>query len=189
MLAALACVPVAGRAADQPSGAAVAAPAPAGARSAAITGTALALSVPAGWTVEREVVGAVLVLRSPPPAATAAAEAWARGVVSASVERRSPDETSAAYAAHCRADLERTGTDVAIDEQGDEQFAGHAWVRLTYRMSIGQFSVRQVLRSTIIDGAGICVVCASGDAHFADWQADFATALAGLGRSRPELAP
>ncbi len=177
----------------EPSGATPAAvSASTGPHSAALTGTALILAVPAGWGVEREVAGAVVVLRSPPPAAAVAndpALAWARGVVSASVERRSPDETPAAYAAHCRADLERTGTDVSIDEQGDEMLAGHAWVRLSYRMAIGQFTVRQVLRSTIIEGAGICVVCASGDAHFADWQADFATCLAGLGRSRPELAP
>ena len=192
MLGALACAPVAARAADQPGEAPAAAPAPAAPLRAAITGTTLSLAVPAGWGVEREVVGAAVVLRSPAPTASQAADpaqAWARGVVSASVERRSPDETPAAYAAHCRADLERTGTDVAIDEQGDEQLAGHAWVRLTYRMSIGQFSVRQVLRSTIIAGAGICVVCASGDAHFADWQADFANIIGGLGRSRPELAP
>ena len=179
-------------AAEQPGEAPAAVPLPAAPHSAALTGTALALAVPAGWGVEREVAGAVVVLRSPPPASGQAADpaqAWARGVVSASVERRSPDETPAAYAAHCRADLERTGTDVTIDEQGDEQLAGHPWVRLSYRMAIGQFSVRQVLRSTVIDGTGICVVCASGDAHFADWQTDFAAIIAGLGRSRPELAP
>jgi hypothetical protein len=159
-------------------------------RTHALGASGLALAAPASWSAQRDVEGAVLVLRSPlpdAPAGDAQARERARGSVSVAAQAVSASETAATFATRCRRDLERLGTAVAVDGQDELPMGGRPWRQLRYRFQVGRFTWQQELYATVIDGTGYCVVCSSEQPGFARWQPDFAAIISSLERSRPTL--
>ncbi len=176
--------------ADAGAGAAAAAPAAGAAPRAYAVGTpGITLSAPADWTAIRDLDGAQLVLRAPPPAAVAAGEERerARGAVSVVVQDLRVPESPEAFARRCRADLERLGTAVEVSGQEPVTLGGRIWTRVGYRFQVGRFCWQQELYATTIDGIGYCVTCSCSEREYARWQAAFAAVLGSLEHSRPEL--
>jgi hypothetical protein len=160
-----------------------------GARTYAVGTSGMALSAPADWTATRDLDGAQLVLRAPPPPAVAGSEERERARAAVSVvvqELRSP-ESPETFARRCRADLERLGTGVEVTGQEPVTLGGRIWTRVSYHFQVGRFCWQQELYATSIDGSGFCVTCSCIDREFARWQASFAAVLASLEHSRPTL--
>jgi hypothetical protein len=155
----------------------------------AVGTSGMALSAPADWSATRDLDGAQLVLRAPPPPAVAAGEERERARAAVSVvvqELRSP-EAPEAFARRCRADLERLGTAVEVSGQEPVTLGGRIWTRVSYSFQVGRFRWQQELYATTIDGTGFCVTCSCIDREFARWQAAFAAVLGSLEHSRPTL--
>jgi hypothetical protein len=90
--------------------------------------------------------------------------------------------TLTGFAARCRADLERVGTNVRIEEAVavDGPLPMH---RLRYRIDLGPYTFVQVLHAALVDGTGVCVTAGCGAEAWPRWQADIAAVGAGLRRS------
>jgi hypothetical protein len=156
----------------------------AGERTWAIPGTTLALSTPHDWVVVRDHAAAVLVLRSPPPPGMAGeAGERARGIIAVAVQPVQ-GEGPLAFAVRCRNDLERTATGLVLGKAENLVLGGRSWTRQPYTLQVGQFTFAQDLYATVIDDLGICITCSTIAEERARWQAAFAAASAGLGRSR-----
>ena len=110
-----------------------------------------------------------------------------RGTLAVTVQPLTVPETTAVFAAHCRTDLERFATGLVIEEQADTVIGARTWVRLRYQLEVGQFTFKQELLATVIDGQGICVTCSCVASAFAQWRADFDALTAGLGHSSIEI--
>jgi hypothetical protein len=158
-------------------------------RSYPIPGTGLAVAAPVTWNPARNRGGAALVLRGPAPAtATDPAQGEReRGTLAVTVQALPVPETTAIFAAHCRTDLERFATGLVVEEQADTVIGARTWVRLRYRMEVGQFTFLQELLATVIDGQGVCVTCSCVASAFAQWRPDFAALVASLGHSSLEI--
>ena len=151
-----------------------------------ITGTTLAIAVPASWSAVTDHGGAQLVLRSALPAKADDAVRREQGIIAVAVQAVK-DEGPVAFAVRCRRDLERTATGLLLSPAEDLVLGGRGWTKQAYRMQVGQFEFTQVLYATVIDGQGICITCSCITSGFARWQATFDAAINSLGRSRLSL--
>jgi hypothetical protein len=152
-----------------------------------ITPTPLAISVPTSWTAERNQAGTLLIVRSPFPTDRAGDIAEReRGVVSVVVQDIN-NEGRLAFSDRCRRDLERTVMGLVLEKSEDFVLGGRSWIKQPYQMQVGQFTFRQELFTTVIDGHGVCLTCSSQAHSFQGWQNNFATMIQSLGRSRLKL--
>ncbi len=150
------------------------------------------VAAPADWIPQAFQSGVALVLRSPatagPPDPRAVAERERRRVaVSVVTSRLAAGDTLAAFAARCRADLERIGTNVRIDESRVVDGPLPMQV-LRYRIDLGPYTFVHAL---LVEGTGVCVTAGCGIEAWPQWQADVAAIGAGLRRTgaRPASSP
>jgi hypothetical protein len=152
-----------------------------------IAPTPLAISTPTTWTAERNQVGTVLIVRSPVPSDRSGDQAEReRGVVSVAVQTVK-NEGPLAFSVRCRRDLERTVMGLVLEKSEDLVLGGRSWTKQAYTMQVGQFTFRQELFTTVIDGQGVCLTCSSEALSFSRWQNEFAIITNSLGRSRLQL--
>ena len=111
-----------------------------------------------------------------------------RGVVSVAVQSVK-NEGPLAFSVRCRRDLERTVMGLVLDKSEDLVLGGRSWTKQAYVMKVGQFSFRQELFTTVIDGHGVCLTCSSEASSFLRWQNEFSIIINSLGRSRLQLEP
>ncbi len=153
----------------------------------ALSPTPLALSTPTTWTAERNQVGTTIIVRSALPSDRSGdAAERERGVVSVAVQSVK-NEGPLAFSVRCRRDLERTVMGFVLEKSEDFVLGGRSWTKQPYVMQVGQFTFRQELFTTVVDGHGICVTCSSESSSFLRWKNDFAIIINSLGRSRLQL--
>jgi hypothetical protein len=149
--------------------------------------TALAISVPSNWSAEHNQAGTSLMVRSPLPHDRSGDEAEReRGVVSVAVQAVK-NEGPLAFSVRCRRDIERTVMGLVLDKSEDIVLGGRSWTKQPYSMQVGQFTFRQELFTTVVDGYGVCLTCSSQASAFKNWNNEFALVITSLARSRLKL--
>lgn len=162
--------------------------APASFRAHVVAEAGIILSVPADWREQPYQSGTALVLRSPVQSGPAdersvATRERARAAVSVVTTRLDAGVTLAVFARSCRADLERVGTHVQIDEDVAVERTDLPLHRLRYRIDLGPYTFVQVLHVMVLGTTGVCVTAGCGAEAWPRWQADCTAVGAGLRRS------
>lgn len=146
----------------------------------------LVIQAPVSWAPVRGQGGAALVLRGPAPVELGPAAERSRAVVSVAL-RPEVAVDGDAFARQCRDDLAGMLAEFAPVGEGTVVLGGRRWKVLRYRFAVGHLTWMQVLRTTVVDGTGVCVTCSCVAEAFARWEVEFDAAIASLGRSRPTL--
>lgn len=149
----------------------------------------LAIQAPTTWAPVRGQGGAALVVRGPAPADLGAAAERSRPVITVALRPGLVSVDGDAFARQCRDDLAGLLASFAPVSEGSVELGGRRWMVLRYRFAVGHLSWEQVLRTTVVDGTGVCVTCSCVADAIARWEVEFDAAIASLGRSRPTLDP
>lgn len=165
----------------------IAAPAAEGVRGYELIAGGLVIQAPASWAPVRGQGGAALVLRGPAPAELGAAAERSRAVISVALRPAAMTADGDAFARQCRDDLAGLLADFVPVSEGAVELGGRRWNVLRYRFAVGHLTWIQVLRTTVVEGTGVCVTCSCAAEAFARWEVEFDAAIASLGRSRPTL--
>lgn len=147
----------------------------------------LAIQAPTTWAPVRGQGGAALVLRGPAPADPGAAAERSRPVITVALRPGLAAVDGEAFARQCRDDLAGLLAGFVLVSEGAVELGGRRWLVLRYRFAVGHLTWEQALRTTVIDGTGICVTCSCAADAIARWEVEFDAAIASLGRSRPTL--
>ena len=147
----------------------------------------LAIQAPATWAPVRGQGGAALVLRGPAPAGLGDAAERSRPVITVALRAGLTAGEGDAFARQCRDDLAGLLASFAVVSEATIELGGRRWSVLRYRFAVGHLTWEQVVRTTVVDGTGVCVTCSCAADVIARWEVEFDAAIASLGRSRPTL--
>lgn len=147
----------------------------------------LAIHAPTTWAPVRGQGGAALVVRGPAPADLGTAAERSRPVITVALHPGLGSVDGDAFARQCREDLAGLLASFAPVSEGSVELGGRRWMVLRYRFAVGHLTWEQVLRTTVVDGTGVCVTCSCAADAIARWEVEFDAAITSLGRSRPTL--
>lgn len=158
-----------------------------GVRSFELGAGGLALQAPTTWAPVRGQGGAALVLRGPAPADLGPAAERSRPVVTVALHPGLVGAAVDGFARQCREDLAGMLARFDVVSEGTVELGGRRWSVLRYRFTVGHLTWEQVLRTTVVDGTGVCVTCSCAADAFARHEVEFDAVIVSLGRSRPTL--